>query len=125
MIMRIWNITFTVSDLVRSVEFYGDVLGIVKKYQFPDYAGFDCGGVEIGLKTWGEREAVRQGEPILDLMVADIDAAWKNLRGKGVVFEGEPMETAWGSRFVQFRDPDGHLLQLVQIDWPRYFKANA
>jgi len=32
-----------------------------KKYEFKDYAGFDCGGIEIGLKTWGELENPRKG----------------------------------------------------------------
>jgi len=52
-IKRIWDVTFTVSDLRRAIWFYEEVLGLQKKYEFKDYAGFDCGGVEIGLKTWG------------------------------------------------------------------------
>ena len=31
-----------------------------------DYDGFDCGGVEIGLKTWGKIEKPRQGEPCIN-----------------------------------------------------------
>ncbi len=60
MIRRIWDVTLTVSDLKKSVQFYGEILGLQKKYQFSDYAGLDCGGVEIGLKTWGEKEPPRK-----------------------------------------------------------------
>jgi predicted enzyme related to lactoylglutathione lyase len=35
----------------------------------------------------------------------------------------EPHDTPWGSRIALFTDPDGHVLQLVQIKWPQYFEA--
>lgn len=50
-IRRIWDITLTVKDLKKPVEFYEKILRLQKKYEFKDYAGFDCGGVEVGLKT--------------------------------------------------------------------------
>ncbi|MCD6127598.1 MAG: VOC family protein [Methanomicrobia archaeon] len=37
MIRRIWDITLTVKDLKKAVEFYEDVLGLQKKYQFKDF----------------------------------------------------------------------------------------
>ncbi len=46
MIRRIWDITLTVKDLKKVVEFYESILGLQKKYEFKDYAGFDCGRVE-------------------------------------------------------------------------------
>jgi len=46
LIKRIWDITLTVRDLkravdFRAVDFYENVLGLQKKYEFKDYAGFD------------------------------------------------------------------------------------
>ena len=79
MILRVWDVTLTVSDLERAVDFYGRVLGLPKKYQFPDYAGFDK----------------------------------------------EPHDTPWGGRIALLVDPDGNRLQLVQIDWHKYFTACA
>jgi catechol 2,3-dioxygenase-like lactoylglutathione lyase family enzyme len=125
MISRIWAITLTVRDLGQAIEFYESTLGLVKKYQFGDYVGFDCGGVEIGLKTWGELEGPRQGEPVIDLMVSDLDATHGKLREKGVSFVKEPGEALWGARYALFKDPDGHLLQLTQVDWPKYFDVCA
>ena len=121
MIKGLWDVTLTVSDLDRAVQFYEGVLGLEKKHQFKDYAGLDCGGVEIGLKTWGELERPRRGEPYLDLMVGDIDAVYGALQEKGVRFEAAPRETPWGARMTDFFDPDGNHLRLVQIDWPTYF----
>ena len=125
MIERIWDITLTVKDLKRTVGFYEKVLGLHKKYEFRDYAGFDCGGIEIGLKTWGEMEKPRKGEPCINFLVRDIDDAYRNLQGKGVRVTKGPEETLWGSRVLLFEDPDGNILQLTEIDWGKYFKACA
>ena len=125
MIKRIWDVTFTVSDLGRAIWFYEEVLGLQKKYEFQDYAGFDCGGVEIGLKTWGGLEKPRKGEPCVNFLVEDVDEAYKTLRQRGVTFLKEPDDTPWGGRIALFTDPDGNLLQITQIDWKRYFAACA
>lgn len=125
MIRRIWNITLTVKNLKRSVDFYENILGLQKKYEFRDYVGFDCGGVEIGLKTWGELEKPRKGEPCISFLVDDVDDAYRNLRQNGVkVIEG-PKDTVWGGRIILFEDPDGNLLQLTKIKWKKYFEACA
>lgn len=124
MILRVWDVTFTVSNLEQAVDFYGRVLGLPKKYQFSNYAGFDCGGVEIGLVP-GDVAAHPAGAPVVDLLVQDMDTSCRLLSGKGVRFLKEPHDTAWGGRIALFADPDGNMLQLVQIDWPKYFAACA
>jgi predicted enzyme related to lactoylglutathione lyase len=125
MITHVWAVTLTVSDLEQAVRFYGDTLGLAKKYRFGDYAGFDCGGVEIGLRTWGGLEGPRQGEPCVDLAVDSVDDAYENLSAKGVAFVKEPEDVQWGARIALFEDPDGNTLQLTEIDWDRYFGASA
>jgi len=124
MILRVWDVPFTVSDLERAVDFYGRVLGLPKKYQFRDYVGFDCGGVEIGLQPStppGEQE----NAPCVDFLVQDVDEAYRVLRERGVRFLKEPRDAPWGGRIALFADPDGNVLQLVQLDWSRYFAACA
>lgn len=125
MIKRIWAVTLTVADLKRAVDFYENVLQLQKKYEFGNYAGFDCGGTEIGLKTWGELEKPRKGEPCIDLMVDDVNQSYRALEGKGVSFTKEPHDTQWGGRTAVLSDPDGNLLQLTQVDWRKYFAVCA
>ncbi len=125
MIGRIWSVTLTVSDLKGAVDFYGGVLGLTKKYEFKDYAGFDCGGVEIGVKTWGEREEPRAGEPCIDLLVDDVDDAHRRLAAEGVKFSEGPHDAVWGARIANFADPDGNPLQLTEIRWPEYLATIA
>ncbi len=122
-IRRLWGITLTVSNLERSVDFYERVLGLQKKYEFEDYAGFDCCGVELGLKTWGGLEEPREGEPILELVVDDVEAACDELKAEGVrVVEG-PRDTRWGAKVAVIADPDGNRIALVQLDWREYLRA--
>ena len=125
MIKRIWDITLTVGDLKKAIDFYGSVLGLQKKYEFMDYAGFDCGGVELGLKTWGEMEKPRKGERCINFLVESIDEAYKSLQQRGVKIIEGPKETLWGARIFLFEDPDGNILQMTEVDWEKYFKACA
>ncbi len=125
MITRIWSITLTVSDLERAVAFYEETLGLMKKYQFSDYAGFQCGGAEIGVKIWGDLHPPREGEPCVALSVVDVDDTYRILLAKGVEFSKSPENTSWGSRIAVFMDPDGNTLQLVQIDWESYLSVIA
>ena len=125
MIRRIWDVTLTVSNLQRAVEFYERVLGLQKKYEFPDYAGFECGGIEFGLRTWGGLQSPRMGEPYIDLLVDDIQESFATLSARGVEFAKPPQETAWGGQMAAFTDPDGNALRLVQVHWEKYFSACA
>jgi catechol 2,3-dioxygenase-like lactoylglutathione lyase family enzyme len=120
----VWDVTFTVSDLEQAVDFYGRVLGLPKKYQFSSYAGFDCGGVEIGLVP-GQVSIHQDGMPSVSLLVQTVDEVHQALRGRGVRFLKEPHDTVWGGRIALATDLDGNVLQLVQIDWPCYFAACA
>jgi predicted enzyme related to lactoylglutathione lyase len=122
MILRVWDITFTVSDLERAVAFYEQVLGLSRKYRFSTYAGFDCGGVEIGLQP-GTPAQEQVAAPCVDLLVRNVDTAYRSLEARGVRFLKEPQDTAWGGRIALFADPDGNVLQLVELDWNAYFTA--
>jgi predicted enzyme related to lactoylglutathione lyase len=122
MILRVWDVTFTVSDLERAVEFYERILELPKKYQFSTYAGFDCGGVEIGLRP-GTPVGEQEGAPCVNFLVRDVDEACRTLRERGVRLLKEPHDTPWGGRIALLADPDGNRLQLVQIDWRGYFAA--
>jgi len=92
-IKRIWDVTLAVSDLGKAVDFYENVLGLTVKFQFGDYAGFDCGGIELGLRTWGDREPPRKGEPCIGFLVDDVDAAVKELRNAGIEIADGPTPT--------------------------------
>ena len=126
MIKTVWCVTFYVSDLDRASRFYEETLGLEKKYEYSSYVGFECGGVEIGLiPKPSEEQKVSQLSASVELLVDDIEKSCKELREKGVRFVEELHEEPWGGRLATFTDPDGNNLQMVQIDWEKYFAISA
>jgi len=121
LIKSIWSVTLYVSNLQKSTRFYQDSLGLNKKYDYPSYAGFECGGVEIGLIP---RENLKTGKDALSIqfLVESVDKTCEALKEKGVEFTVEPHDEPWGGRQARFLDPDGNLLELTQMDWKKYFK---
>ena len=115
MIGRLWRVVLSVEDLERSAQFYGEELGLALKYRLdePAETAFDCGGVELVLCEQADAAA---STAVLELSVRDIFAAYKQLSRRGVDFDEEPAERH-GSFCVPFKDPDGHRLLLVEINW--------
>lgn len=62
-----------------------------------------------GMRTPGMRH--------IAISVDDFDAAYEQLRSRGVKFEGEPYMNQ-GNRLVFFKDPDGNLIHLIYREKP-------
>ena len=126
MIRTVWSITLHVSDMKRAVKFYEETLGLEKKYEFSSYAGFECGGVEIGLiPTSGERQETSLTSPSVEFLVDDVDKFCDRLSRAGVRFIKGLHDEPWGGRQATFADPDGNILEIAQIDWKKYFSVSA
>ncbi len=46
--------------------------------------------------------------------VADVDAAYEELKGKGVTLVRPPTHQRWGLRTAHFADPEGNLWEINQ-----------
>ena len=126
MIKTVWCVTFYVSNLEKAAEFYEKTLGLEKKYEYPSYVGFECGGVEIGLvPKLKEGERVNHRSPSVEFLVDNVERFYAELKNKGVKIVKELHEEPWGGRQATFTDPDGNVLEIVQIDWEKYFEASA
>jgi len=126
MIKSVWCVTFYVSNLKKASQFYEKTLGLEKKYEFSSYVGFQCGNLEIGLISQAERRKVpSRKSPSVEFLVDDVDKTYKELRAKRVKFIKELHDETWGGREAAFTDPDGNVLEIVQIDWGRYFDVSA
>lgn len=119
---KIELIPLAVSDVDRSVAFYGDGLGwsidhdrtVSPELRFvqvtpPGSACSICFGIGLEMMPAGSSQFVQ-------VVVADADAALAELRGRGIECEGVD-DQAWG-RFVYFQDPDGNRWALQQIVIP-------
>jgi catechol 2,3-dioxygenase-like lactoylglutathione lyase family enzyme len=111
----IGQIARPVSDIQTAVDFYGGVLRLPHLYTFGDLAFFDCGGTRLFLSA----NDGPVGEPsVLYFRVEDIQAAYDELRERGVEFENAPHLIHKHDDGVEewmafFPDPDGHLLALM------------
>ena len=114
MIQKVCDITLTVANLKRSIEFYGEVVGLRKTFETGDRARFDAGGIDLELIAGENPERPREGEPDIGFSVSDIYSAFRLFREKKVHCVEPPRETPEGGMTAVFIDPDGNRLRLVQ-----------
>ncbi|MCK4424817.1 VOC family protein, partial [Candidatus Bathyarchaeota archaeon] len=72
-----------------------------------------------------EEEQVSLVSTSVEFIVDDVDKVYVHLESKGVKFIKELHDEPWGGRQATFTDPDGNILEIVQINWEKYFEASA
>lgn len=107
-----------VSDLDRSIDWYGKILGCTLLYRVDDIGWCEMAtampGVNIGL---GLREAVTQGGGATNVFeVVDIDAAKAFLDAHGVRLDGDIQHIPGLVRLLTFFDPDGNSFMFSQSE---------
>lgn len=117
-----------VSDLDRSRRFYRDILGAAL---YGEYGGtsivFDFNGAWLLIVTGGEPTKDKPGVSFtppddpdrvshsITIRVPDCQQAYETLSKRGAPFLTAPVN--WGYEIrAFFRDPDGHLLEISQVD---------
>jgi len=127
-----------VSDMDRAVDFYRDVLGFAERERFPtdperfgdllgvdsgaaDVAFLDAGGFLIELEAHEGSERNRNdganddvGTPHLCLAVADIEAAYEDLRDDAAFVSPPGKASESGATIAYLTDPDGNLIELIE-----------
>ncbi len=117
-----------VKDLDVAKKFYRDVLGASL---YSEYGGssivFDFQGAWLLVVTGGEPTKDKPGvvfEPPTDkdrvshsitIRVPDCQAAYETLKSRGAEFLTPPVHWEYEIRCF-FRDPDGHLFEISQVD---------
>ena len=117
-------VVLLVDDLERSLAFYVETLGLYLGHRAGPYAQLVTGRSRLALY---ERQALAEslGSPLrapeadapgflLGFKVEDVDAAWEDLVAAGARPVSAPCERPWGQRSAHVRDPDGHLIELVE-----------
>ena len=127
--MRIALTSIMVDDQDKALRFYTDVLGFVKKTEFPVgehrwltvVSPEDPDGVELALEP-DEHPAVRpfkealvaDGIPFTSFTVGDVRSEFERLRAAGVRFTQEPAEMGPVTTAV-LDDTCGNLIQIIQL----------
>lgn len=126
--LAIDNIGIAVGDVAAEAAFFADKLGLAVDVSLdaePASAAVHLGDQYLYVfQTASEEQPARRAPDLvgnppgydhISLRVADVDAAYAELRSRGVEFEGEPVSVeSWGIRLVAFRDPEGNGFFLVQ-----------
>ena len=128
---RLSVLTLAVADLERSLVFYRDGLrlpteGIVgRQFEHGAVAFFELsGGVKLGI--WAQQDLAHDaglpvaatgapafsiGHNVVDR--EDVDAVMNQARRAGAEIVKPPQDTFYGGYAGYFRDPDGHLWEVV------------
>ena len=131
MVPRISVVTLGVADLERSLTFYRDGLGLPtegivgREFEHGAVAFFELSG-GLKLAVWAQDDIVYDtGLPKTPLSPTsftighnvarreEVDAVVAQARGAGAEIVKQPQETFYGGYAGYFRDPDGHLWEVV------------
>lgn len=119
--METLHICLNVSDVDRAVEYYTTEFGFEETWSFEAedgtvnrYVAADD-GVELQLSESGSDGQLAAGDQWdhLAFAVDDVDARFEAVENHGVVKEPGDQPAA-GARTAMIRDPDGHVIELVQ-----------
>lgn len=117
-------VTLFVSDLQTTRDFYLRVFETKIAYQDEVSCVMKFGGVMINLLDRTEAPGLVAPERIaapgagpsalFTIRVKDADAAFDQLRSKGVVLLNGPADRPWGRRTAAFSDPAGNIWEVAQ-----------
>ena len=117
-IQGVGQISISVKDVNRAVEFYRDVLNIPFLFRVPGtnpMAFFDCGGTRLYINQLENPE--RAGNSIIYFKVDSAEDAANELKAKNVHVESEPHIIHQTENYTLcmafFRDPDGNLMAVM------------
>jgi len=111
---KISPVTFRVLNMKASVRFYRGVLGMEVLYGGEDapFSSLRAKDAECPILNLEQGRSV-PGWGRMIFYVADVDAFWEHLRGKGLQPE-RPRDASWGERYFHMPDPDGHELSFAR-----------
>lgn len=118
-------VTVYVQDILRSAQFYGDVLGLPEAYRFPatgmpEHIEYAVGATTVaisspaGLIAHGMPPASAGHSCEIGLKTDDIVQIFAQLRGAGVTILKEPTASAAGNWYGYCADPDGNWISIYQ-----------
>lgn len=114
---RIASIRIFVFDLESARKFYEETLGLAGRSDGDDYSTFTLGDVRLIIEPVAPTSdyALLVGRFTgFSFEVADVNAAYEELKGRGVVFLDPPEEQPWGGILAHFEDADENILTIVQ-----------
>jgi predicted enzyme related to lactoylglutathione lyase len=94
-----------VADMDKAVKFHRDVLGLALKFESPDWSEFVTGETTLALHPASEKNPA--GKVELGFTVSDVEAFYREMSAKGVLFSMPPKKQDFGGVLAQFVDSEG------------------
>lgn len=117
--MKYMSTLLVVNDINKSVDFYGNVLGLKVIADFGANKTLTGGIALQTLDTWKEFISKKQNEIAFGSNAYeiyfeedDMDAFIVRLKGISINYVHELKEHAWGQRVVRFYDLDNHIIEV-------------
>jgi predicted enzyme related to lactoylglutathione lyase len=117
MITGVVGITLWTADLDGMFRFYHDVLRLPLHSRHDDFIAFELGDIRFNIGLHGQVHG-SSADPyrvMPHLGVDDIHAESLRLAEAGVEFIRPPEQEHWGGWIATLKDPDGNILQLLQL----------
>jgi uncharacterized glyoxalase superfamily protein PhnB len=125
---QVTSVFLYVDDVVRSLEFYNEIVGAeVRQVHAEEEGGpitlaiLRLGGFSLMLHPQQPHAAEFTGQRMgvgihLQIRVDDVDAFHQHCLDEGAIMSvsGEPTDQAWGWREFALKDPDGYVWSVYQ-----------
>ena len=93
-----------VTDMNKAVEFYRDTLGLPLRFESPSWSEFATGGTTLALHPASDKNPA--GKVEFGFTVADVEAFYRDMSAKGVLFSITPKKQDFGGLLAQFVDSE-------------------
>jgi catechol 2,3-dioxygenase-like lactoylglutathione lyase family enzyme len=120
--MRFAHARIVTNDVPSLTRFYKDVIGLTPagddryvEFYAPELTLAISSQNMIDLHSAGATTPKTNRSVILDFEVQNVDQEWARLRDIIDEFVLEPTTQPWGNRAMQFRDPDGNLINMFAV----------
>jgi len=94
-----------VADMDKAVKFYRDMLGLKVKFESQGWSEFVTGDTTLALHPASDKNPA--GKVELGFTVPDVEAFYRDMSAKGVLFSMPPKKQDFGGVLAQFVDSEG------------------
>src|SRR6516164_7038894 len=94
-----------VADMNKAVTFYRDVLGLQMKFESTGWTEFVTGETTLALHPASDKNPA--GKVELGFTVPNVEAFYRDMSAKGVLFSMPPKKQDFGGVLAQFVDSEG------------------